>query len=84
MDQLEEGFAHVGVLGMIRDYPSLMKPLLLSIGDVPLTSHKVLNLFKIVWYPEGSNPRECEEAVTNYVHTCGGEISTVFKSPLFF
>ena len=88
LDKLEEGLAHVGVLSTIRDYHSLMKPLLLSIGNVPLTSHKVLNLFKVVWSPEGSKPRECEEAVilgwTNYVHTCGGEISTVFKHPLFF
>lgn len=78
LDQLQEGLAHLGVLHMIRDYTSLLKPLLLSSGKQSLTPNELLNLFKVVWSPEGSNSRECEEAViygwTNYVHSCGGEI----------
>lgn len=63
---------------MIREYTSLLKPLLLSSGKRSLTSDELLKLFKVVWSPEGSNSRECEEAViygwTNYVHSCAGEI----------
>lgn len=78
LDQLREGLSHLDVLEVIRDYPSLvlMKPLLLVSGKPTLTTKQLLDLFKVIWSPEGLNSRVCEEAVifgwTTYVDSCGG------------
>ncbi len=68
LDQLKEGLSH---------HSELMKPLLLSAGKQSLSSYQLLGIFQIQWSPEGSNRRECEEAVvfgwTSYVHSCEGE-----------
>ena len=77
LDQLKDGLSHLGVLNIFQDHPKLMKPLLLSSGKRSLNSSQVLDLFKTVWSPEGSNQREREESVifgwTHYVHSCGGK-----------
>ncbi len=77
LDQLKEGLSHLGVLDIFHDHSELMKPLLLSAGKQSLSSYQLLGLFQIQWSPEGSNRRECEEAVvfgwTSYIHSCEGE-----------
>ena len=76
LDQLREGLGHLKVLQMLKDNRQLMKPLLLSSGKRNLKVTQFLSLFKVNWSLEGSNHRECEEAVifgwTPYVHSCEG------------
>lgn len=77
MDQLKDGLSHLGVLQLMRDHSLLMKPLFRSDGKQHLSSSALLDLFKILWSPEGANDREIEESIiygwTNYVHECGSK-----------
>ena len=77
LDQLKDGMCCLGVLQLLQDHPSLMKPLFLSDGKQGLSSTALLKIFTIAWSPEGSNTRDCEESVifgwTNYVHECGSK-----------
>ena len=61
----------LGVLDLFRSRPNLMRHLLISKPPVALTSDHIINLFKPILSPIGSNLREPEDAVVlkwiNYI-----------------
>ena len=76
LEQLKQGLKELGVLNLLCSHPKLLKPLFLASGKPQLTSSTIINMFKVVWSPIGSNQREKEEAVilgwTEYLHGLKG------------
>lgn len=76
LEQLKQGLKELGVLSLLHSHQKLLKPLFLANGKPQLTASSILNMFKVIWSPIGSNQREKEEAVilgwTDYVHGLKG------------
>ena len=76
LDQFKNGLKSLGILELLQQYPTLMKPLFVYSEKPCMKAATLLNMFTVKWSPEGSNTRELEEAViycwTNYVHQCAG------------
>ena len=85
LDQLIDGLKVLGVLDLLRNYPKVMRPLLLCKKPVCLTSDYVIDMFKPVMSLPGSNQREKEEALTlhwvNYVQLIEGKVLKMYKTP---
>ncbi len=78
LDQLIEGLKVLDVLNLYRDYPKIMRPLLIYNKPKSLTSDYILDVFKPLLSINGSNVQEKEEAIllqwTNYVQLIEGSI----------
>lgn len=78
LDQLREGLQVLNLLSIYMQRNStLFMPLLIGSNRSQLTADALLGLFTVKsWSPEGSNSRECEEAVIfnwqNYVRETEG------------
>ncbi|XP_019859447.1 PREDICTED: G2/M phase-specific E3 ubiquitin-protein ligase-like isoform X1 [Amphimedon queenslandica] len=94
LDQFKNGLKSLGILELLQQYPTLMKPLFVYSKEPCMKATTFLKMFTIKWSPEGSNTRESEEAViycwTNYVHQCAGsgrqvgEVAVNLSSILIF
>ena len=76
LQQLKQGLEELGVLNLLLTHCNLLKPLFLASGKTPLTPSCVVNMFKVIWSPVGSNQREREESVilgwTDYLYGLKG------------
>ena len=77
LDQLREGLQVLNLLSIMQSNSTLFMPLFIGSNRPQLTADALLGLFKVKsWSPEGSNSRECEEAVIfnwqNYVRETEG------------
>ena len=63
LDQMAEGLELFGIIRLIREHPSLMQPLFVfDPVDAKLTVDQIVQLFDVVFSPEGSTKRIAEEA----------------------
>ena len=65
ISRFEKGLRTLGVLDAIRRHPATMREAFLH-SDVPQTATTVVDLFEVVWSPEGTNQRRQEEVTHTY------------------
>jgi hypothetical protein len=75
LEQLKQGLKELGILNLLHAHPKVLKPLFLASGKPRQSPSTVINTFKVIWSPVGSNQRDKEAVVlgwTEYIHGLKG------------